>query len=102
LKTRTVRFSDFTVLFIYFFIGDIIKLNLDKDRPKKFDSKEEEENWEKASARNAISFKQIVESGKVIPIEVKKKLEQKENRNQIENEILEKEKFVARKNEKVN
>ena len=89
-----------TLILIYL-LGDVIKLNLDKDRPEKFVSKEEEDNWEKASARNAISFKQKVDSGKVIPLEVKTKLEQKEDRSQIENEILDKEKYVARKNEKV-
>ena len=37
--------------------------------------------WERATANNALKFKESVESGQFIPEEIRKKLEQKVNRN---------------------
>lgn len=81
--------------------GDIIKVDLEKDRPEKFSSGEEESNWESSTARNAASFKEKVESGKIVPTEIRKKLEQTENRTVEEHSMLEKEKFVANRLEKI-
>ncbi len=66
-----------------------------------FSSGEEESKWESSTARNAASFKEKVESGKIVPTEIRKKLEQKENRTVVEQSMLEKEKFVANRLEKV-
>jgi len=66
-----------------------------------FSSGEEESNWESSTARNAASFKEKVESGKIVPTEIRKKLEQTENRTVEEHSMLEKEKFVANRLEKV-
>merc|ERR1711997_1372855 len=57
--------------------GDMLEINMDKDRPVKFDSKDAEIQWEKATAKNALKFKQSVESGEFIPEEIKKKIEAK-------------------------
>jgi len=81
--------------------GDMLEINLDKDRPVKFDSKEAEIQWEKATAKNALKFKQTVESGEFIPEEIRKKLEQKTHRTPKEEEILKKEKVLACRKEKV-
>ena len=81
--------------------GDMIEINLDKDRPATFDSKESEIQWEKATAKNALKFKNKVESGEFIPAEIIKKIEQKVNRTPEEEEILIKQKQMATKMEKV-
>ena len=57
--------------------------------------------WERATARNALKFKESVESGQFIPEEIRRKLEQKDNRTPQEEEILLKEKQMASRKEKV-
>ena len=81
--------------------GDMLEINLDKDRPVKFDSKDAEIQWEKATAKNALKFKEKVESGEFIPEEIRKKIEQKAVRTPKEEEILKKEKVLACRKEKV-
>lgn len=81
--------------------GDMLEINLDKDRPVKFDSKDAEVQWERATANNALKFKESVESGQFIPEEIRKKLEQKSNRTPQEEEILQKEKQMQSRKEKV-
>ena len=43
--------------------GDLIEINLEKDRPITFDSKESEIQWERASAINALKLKEKIDSG---------------------------------------
>jgi len=43
--------------------GELIEINLDRDRPYSFDSKDAEIQWDRASAINAITFCKAVESG---------------------------------------
>lgn len=81
--------------------GDMLEINLDKDRPVKFDSKDAEIQWDKATAKNAIKFKQSVESGEFIPEEIKRKIEAKTVRTEKEEELLKKEKVLAGRKEKV-
>lgn len=81
--------------------GDMIEINLDKDRPSKFDSKEAEVQWERATAKNALKFKEKVESGLFVPDEIRRKLEQKVNRTPQEEEILLKDKQLSNRKEKV-
>eukprot|EP00095_Tigriopus_kingsejongensis_P002731 maker-scaffold226_size249562-snap-gene-1.18 protein:Tk02731 transcript:maker-scaffold226_size249562-snap-gene-1.18-mRNA-1 annotation:"PREDICTED: hypothetical protein LOC100741236" len=81
--------------------GDMIEINLDKDRPLAFESKEAEIQWEKVTAKNALKFKEKVESGQFIPDEIRKKLEQKLNRSPEEEEILKKERELGNKKEKI-
>ena len=57
--------------------------------------------WERATANNALKFKESVESGQFIPEEIRKKLEQKINRTPQEEEILQKEKQMQSRKEKV-
>lgn len=81
--------------------GDMIEINLDKDRPAKFESKEAEIQWEKNTVRNALKFKEKVESGEFIPEEIRKKLEAKVNRTPEEEEILKKERTLMNRKEKI-
>ena len=43
--------------------GELIEINLDRDRPISFDSKKSEIQWERASVNNFLKFKSVVESG---------------------------------------
>ena len=40
--------------------GDVIEINMDKDRPTVFTSRESEIQWEKQTAKNALKFKEKV------------------------------------------
>ena len=57
--------------------------------------------WERATARNALKFKEKVESGEFIPEEVRKKLEQKTERTKEEEDIIKRGKQIANRQEKV-
>jgi len=81
--------------------GDVIEINLDKDRPASFHSRDAEVQWERATARNALKFKEKVESGEFIPEEVRKKLEQKTERTKEEEDIIKRGKQIANRQEKV-
>jgi len=81
--------------------GDVIEINLDKDRPASFHSRDAEVQWERATARNALKFKEKVESGEFIPEEVRKKLEQKTERTKEEEDIIKKGRQIANRQEKV-
>jgi len=81
--------------------GDMLEIDLDRDRPISFESKDAEVQWERATANNALKFKESVESGQFIPEEIRKKLEQKINRTPQEEEILQKEKQMQSRKEKV-
>jgi hypothetical protein len=81
--------------------GDTIELDLDKERPSRFDSKEAEIQWERATAKNALLFKEKVESGELIPEEVRRMIEEKTHRTPEEEEILKREKILATRKEKV-
>ncbi|XP_040568761.1 uncharacterized protein [Lepeophtheirus salmonis] len=81
--------------------GDMIEINLDQDKPSHFESKEAELQWEKTTARNALKFKERVESGDFIPDEVRVKLEEKVNRTEEEDKILKKARQNSLKMEKI-
>jgi len=81
--------------------GDMLEIDLDRDRPISFESNDAEVQWERATANNALKFKESVESGQFIPEEIRKKLEQKVNRTPQEEEILQKEKQMQSRKEKV-
>eukprot|EP00090_Calanus_glacialis_P002285 TRINITY_DN11706_c0_g1_i2.p1 TRINITY_DN11706_c0_g1~~TRINITY_DN11706_c0_g1_i2.p1 ORF type:complete len:459 (-),score=180.96 TRINITY_DN11706_c0_g1_i2:100-1476(-) len=55
--------------------GDLVEINLDRDKPERWESNVQKIQWEMATARNALKFKEQVEGGKYIPEEVMKKLE---------------------------
>merc|ERR1719342_2013345 len=54
--------------------GDLVEINLDRDKPERWESNTQKIQWELATARNALKFKEQVETGKYIPEEVRKKL----------------------------
>ena len=40
--------------------GDVVEINLDKDRPISFESKDAELQWDRATAKNALKLKEKV------------------------------------------
>jgi hypothetical protein len=60
--------------------SDTVEISLDKNKPVSFNSKEAEIEWDKQTARNALKFKELVETGQFIPDEIRQKLEAKTNR----------------------
>ena len=67
--------------------SDSIEINMDKEKPN-FESQVEEVEWDRETAKNALNFKRLVESGQFIPPEILKKLESKINRTPEEEDIL--------------
>jgi len=80
---------------------DLIEINLDKDRPESFESNEAKMEWEMASARKALKFKKRVESGEFIPPEIKKKLEEKEKLSAEDRAVLDREKQLEKRKNKL-
>lgn len=81
--------------------SDLIEINLDKSKPENFESKEAEVEWQMRTARNAIKFKNKVESGEFIPKEIRERLEQKEALTPKEKEMLKKEEALQKRKEKL-
>merc|ERR1711936_943955 len=73
--------------------GDIIEIDLDKDRPK-FNTKKEAMIYDDNRFKEALRFKSLVEAGKYVPPEVITRLEAKTNRNNAEQAILDKWMFL--------
>jgi len=73
--------------------GDIIEIDLDKDRPK-FNTKKEAMIYDDNRFKEALRFKSLVEAGKYVPPEVITRLEAKTNRNGAEQAILDKWMFL--------
>lgn len=81
--------------------SDLIEINLDKEKPESFESKHAETEWEMATARNAIKFKNKVESGEFIPPEIRNKLMEKEILTPKEKEMLKKDEALQKRKEKL-
>ena len=73
---------------------DVIEIDVDKNRPKSFASKQEANLWEEKTLREILKFKKLVEEGKYVPEEVVQRLEAKPNKTEEELEIIEKWKHV--------
>jgi len=81
--------------------SDLIEINLDKEKPGSFESKQAEVQWEMATARNAIKFKNKVESGEFIPPEIRKRLEEKGALTPEDQETLRKNKVMEKRKDKL-
>ena len=55
----------------------MIEIDVDKNRPKNFASKEEANDWEEKTLRDILRFKKLVEDGKFVPEEVVQRLQAK-------------------------
>ena len=47
--------------------GDLVEINLDRDKPARWENGQQKLQWELATARNALKFKKQVESGLTLP-----------------------------------
>ena len=81
--------------------GEFVEINLDRNRPISFDSKEAEVQWERASALNALKFISYVESDNFVPHEVRLKLEEKTSSTPEEQKFLESIRKSSLKQEKL-
>merc|ERR550519_555290 len=81
--------------------SDLIEINLDKEKPGSFELKQAEVQWEMATARNAIKFKNKVESGEFIPPEIRKRLEEKGALTPEDQETLRKNKVMEKRKDKL-
>ncbi len=76
---------------------EIIEIDIDKNRPKTFASKEDAHKWETHRVQEILKFKKLVEDGKFVPEEVVERLEKKgSDRSQSETEVLEKWKLLSK------
>ena len=79
--------------------SDTVEINMDK--PPNFPSVEAEVEWERTTAKNAKKFKGLIENGQMLPDEIRKKLQDKADRTEAEDEILMNETLLSNKREKV-
>ena len=79
--------------------SDTVEINMDK--PPHFPSVEAEVEWERTTAKNAMKFKGLIENGQMLPDEIRKKLQDKADRTEDEDEILMNETLLSNKREKV-
>jgi len=81
--------------------GDLVEINLDRDKPERWESSAQKVQWELATARNAIKFKEQVESGKYIPEEVMKKLDGQTDLSPEEKEVCKRAAVLVKRRKKI-
>lgn len=81
--------------------GDLIEINLDKDKPERWESHEQKLQWELATARNAVKFKRGVECGRFLPSEVEAKIREKVELSPQDKEIIRQEALIAKRKKKI-
>jgi len=81
--------------------GDLVEINLDRDKPERWESNTQKIQWELATARNALKFKEQVETGKYIPEEVRKKLEGQTDLTEEEKEICRRAAILTKRRKKL-
>merc|ERR1712130_987487 len=78
-----------------------VEINLDRDKPERWESTAQKAQWELATARNAIKFKEQVESGKYIPEEVIRKLEGQIDLSPEEKEVCKRAAVLVKRRKKI-
>jgi len=81
--------------------GDLVEINLDRDKPARWENGQQKLQWELATARNALKFKKQVEGGLCVPEEVRKKLEEKTQLSKEEEEVLRQAAELAKRKKKL-
>lgn len=80
---------------------DLVEINLDRDKPDKWENNAQKIQWELATARNALKFKDAVEGGKYIPEEVRRKLEGQTELTEEEKEICRRSAVLTKRKNKI-
>ncbi|XP_015178376.1 PREDICTED: PC4 and SFRS1-interacting protein [Polistes dominula] len=83
------------------FAGEFVGIKLDVDRPKSFDSEKARAQWDWTTARNAMKLKAQLESGEILPEQVKESLDFNVHVPEDEKRILTKDGAVHRKTYKL-
>eukprot|EP00092_Neocalanus_flemingeri_P004329 GFUD01004654.1.p1 GENE.GFUD01004654.1~~GFUD01004654.1.p1 ORF type:complete len:485 (+),score=184.73 GFUD01004654.1:81-1457(+) len=81
--------------------GDLVEINLDRDKPERWESNTQKIQWELATARNAVKFKEQVENGNYIPEEVMKKLEGQTELSPEEREVCRRAAVLVKRRNKI-
>jgi len=81
--------------------GDLVEINLDKDKPERWESNHQKVQWELATARNAIKLKTQVEAGLFIPEEVIKKIENQAILSPQEEDLIKKSLALEKRKRKI-
>lgn len=81
--------------------GDMIEIQLDKERPERWESHEQKLTWMTSTARNAIRLKEFVELGEYIPSELVESLKDKSQLTPEEKDQLKQAADQAARKEKV-
>lgn len=83
------------------FAGEYVGIKLDQDKPKSFESEKARNQWEWTTARNAMKLKAQLESGEILPEQVKDSLDFNVNVPDEEKRLLTKDGAVHRKTNKL-
>jgi len=81
--------------------GDLVEINLDRDKPERWENNAQKIQWELATARNALKLKEQVEGGKYIPEEVRKKLEGQTDLTEEDKEIFRRSAVLMKRRKKI-
>ncbi|KAL2712572.1 PC4 and SFRS1-interacting protein isoform X3 [Vespula squamosa] len=83
------------------FAGEYVGIKLDVDRPKTFDNEKARTQWDWTTARNAMKLKAQLESGEILPEQVKESLDFNVHVPEDEKRLLAKDGAVHRKTYKL-
>ncbi|CAK9799636.1 Hepatoma-derived growth factor [Anthophora plagiata] len=89
------------VLLALTFAGEYVGIKLDMDKPKSFESERARAQWEWSTARNAMKLKAQLESGEILPEQVKDCLDLNVHVPDEEKRLLAKDGAVHRKTNKL-
>ncbi|CAK9831184.1 Hepatoma-derived growth factor [Anthophora retusa] len=89
------------VLLALTFAGEYVGIKLDVDKPKSFESERARAQWEWSTARNAMKLKTQLESGEILPEQVKDCLDLNVHVPDEEKRLLAKDGAVHRKTNKL-
>ena len=68
--------------------GELVKINVDQDKPSEWENTQQALEWDLATARNVVKLQKQVGSGVFLPVEVVRALEQKVQLSPEEEEVL--------------
>ncbi|XP_012285630.1 PC4 and SFRS1-interacting protein isoform X2 [Orussus abietinus] len=97
VSSTTSSDSPGRVLLARTFAGEYVGIKLDVDRPKTFESEKARTQWDWSTARNAMKLKAQLESGEILPEQVKDSLDFNVHVPEFEKRVLEKDGAVHRK-----
>ncbi|XP_014614622.1 PREDICTED: PC4 and SFRS1-interacting protein isoform X2 [Polistes canadensis] len=100
-KKRNISSETGRFLLARTFAGEFVGIKLNVDRPKSFDSEKARTQWDWTTARNAMKLKAQLESGEILPEQVKESLDFNVHVPEDEKRILAKDGAVHRKTYKL-